>query len=157
MEIWILSQYLDSVMEEERDIVQNDIEKRKERMMSSASTKIMSYCNTNPPDLSVHPVYYSDAIVDDDFRIAFTRMRLISHRLRIETGRWARIPRERRLCQCGEAVQSEQHVLCECTLVEHIRVEYNNTEIDYNNFMTSAKSKQQLAMVMRILNFYGDI
>ena len=143
-------------MLEEGDIIQNDMTKRKERMLSAVNTKSTTYCSVNP-DLSVHSVYCSNIIVDDDFRVAFTRLRLSSHRLRIETGRWARIPRERRLCQCGEAVQSEEHVLCECNLVEHLRREYNNEEIIFNNFMTTPKTKQQLAMVMRILNFYEDI
>ena len=124
-------------------------------MLSAVNTKATTYCNINP-DLSVHSVYCTDGIVEDDFRIAFTRLRLSSHRLRIETGRWARIPRERRVCQCGEAVQSEKHVLCECNLVEHLRREYNNEDIDFHNFMTTPKTKQQLAMVMRILNFYED-
>ena len=53
-------------------------------------------------------------------------------------------------------MQSEKHVLCECNLVEHLRREYNNEDIDFHNFMTTPKTKQQLAMVMRILNFYED-
>ena len=152
----VMNRFIDNIMLEEGDIIQNDMSKRKERMLSAVNTKSTTYCSVNP-DLSVHSVYCSDIIVDDDFRVAFTRLRLSSHRLRIETGRWARIPRERRLCQCGEAVQSEEHVLCECNLVEHLRREYNNEEIVFNNFMTTPKTKQQLAMVMRILNFYEDI
>ena len=151
----VMSRYIDSVMMEEGDILKNDLVKRKESMLSAVNTKATTYCNVNP-DLSVHSVYGSDVIVDDDFRIPFTRLRLSSHRLRIETGRWARIPRERRLCQCGEAVQSEEHVLCECSLVEHLRREYNNEEIAFDNFMSTPKTKQQLAMVMKILKFYED-
>ncbi len=42
--------------------------------------------------------------------VACTRIRLSSHRLRVETGRWDRIPFENRTCLCG-AVQTEEHVL----------------------------------------------
>ena len=53
-------------------------------------------------------------------RIAFTRIRLSSHRLKIETGRWARIPKQERLCTCG-AIQTEQHVLLNCPVTEFLR------------------------------------
>ena len=43
----------------------------------------------------------SFATVPEWQRIAFTRFRLSSHRLRIETGRWSRLPREQILCDCG--------------------------------------------------------
>ena len=108
------------------------------------------------PDLVVHPIYSSSDIVEDDFRIAFTRLRLSSHRLRIETGRWARIPQELRLCQCGLAVQTEKHVLTECALVGDIRRSHSNESVVFNEFLSGPKSKQQLAMVLKILNFYED-
>ena len=40
----------------------------------------------------------------------------------IETGRWSRIPREKRLCTCG-AIQTEEHVICFCPLSDHVRSE----------------------------------
>ena len=57
-------------------------------------------------------------------------------------------------CYCGEAVQTEQHALCDCTLVDHIRQAYSNTDIDFMDFMTTEKTKQQMAMVKSILSFY---
>ena len=69
-----------------------------DKVSSAAGTKFRTYCNINP-DLSVHNVY--STYIPQHLRIAFTRVRLSSHRLRIETGRWARIPREHRLCECG--------------------------------------------------------
>ena len=109
------------------------------------------------PELVVHPMYSSKDIVDDDLRIAFSRLRLSSHRLRIETGRWARMPQEQRLCQCGVAVQTERHVLVECTLVREIRLSYGHEFVDFNEFLSSPKSKQQLAMVLNIFKFYEDL
>ena len=115
--IGILS-YLIGILGEAGDIIENDIRLRKERILSSQRTRATIYRQMNP-ELVVHPMYYSNDIIDDDFRIAFTRFRLSSHRLKIETGRWARIPQERRFCPCG-VVQTEKHVLCECPLVNDI-------------------------------------
>ena len=149
-----MDKYISGVMDG-GDPVDTDISKRKDGIMSSERTKTVTYRQINPT-LSVHPVYTSNEIVEDDFRTAFTRLRLSSHRLRIETGRWTRTPQEERLCQCGGAIQTEQHVLCECPLVHHIREAYNNTNIDFTEFMESTKSKQQMAMVKSILSFYDD-
>ena len=150
----VMNKYITGVMEG-CDPIDDDIAKRKDGILSSERTKTVTYRQINPT-LSVHPIYTSSEIVEDDFRTAFTRVRLSSHRLRIETGRWARTPQEERLCQCGEAVQTEQHVLCECPLVSHIREAYNNTNIDFDDFMGTEKSKQQMAMVMSILSFYEE-
>ena len=80
--------------------------------------------------LSVHSVYTQLRPVIPEFqRIHFTRLRVISHDLRIETGRWARLPREQRLCSCGE-IQSEKHVIESCDVTKVIR--------DRNSHMTFA-------------------
>ena len=47
--------------------------------------------------------------------------------LKIETGRWSRISRENRLCQCNEGIQCEEHVLLKCKQTEHLRT--NSEEI----------------------------
>ena len=150
-----MHRYIQGVLDETGDIIENDFRQRKERLLSSQRTRAVTYRQMNP-DLVVHPIYSSSDIVEDDFRIAFTRLRLSSHRLRIETGRWARIPQELRLCQCGLAVQTEKHVLTECALVGDIRRSHSNESVDFNEFLSGPKSKQQLAMVLKILNFYED-
>ena len=58
------------------------------KVSSAAGTKFRTYCNINR-DLSVHNDY--STYIPEHLRIAFTRVRLSSHRLRIETGRWARV------------------------------------------------------------------
>ena len=50
-----------------------------------------------------------------------------SHYLKIETGRWSRIPREQRLCDCG-SVQSEIHVLLSCPLLQYLRISYGDLD-----------------------------
>ena len=72
------------------------------------SSRRAAYLELNP-NLTVHPLYNANNI-PEHCRISFTRIRLSSHYLKIETGRWSRIPREERLCSCCE-VQSEIHVL----------------------------------------------
>jgi hypothetical protein len=82
------------------------------RIRESNSTRRITYCEINP-DLTVSPIYSPTCEVPEHARVATTRLRLSSHRLRVETGRWSRIPREERKCDCGQ-VQSEEHVLLFC-------------------------------------------
>jgi hypothetical protein len=55
-----------------------------------------------------------------------SRLKLSSHWLKVETGRWHRVPRGERVCgMCGVgAVQDEKHVLLECEATSDIRVRY---------------------------------
>ena len=59
-------------------------------------------------------------------------MRLASHHLKIETGRWSRLPREQRLCQCGQ-VQTEEHVILNCVLLNNAR---ENSDLNFTNLRT---------------------
>ena len=94
-------------------------------MLDVGGVQVYNYVQINP-DLEVHTTHTQcvqpDLPIPEHTRVAFSRMRLSSHRLRIETidiiynmmsmietGRWARIPRDQRLCGCGE-VQDEGHV-----------------------------------------------
>ena len=72
-------------------------------IMSSDSSRRMAYRLINP-GLTVHPLYTAKSICEVE-RISTSRRRLGSHRLKIETGRWSRIPR---------TVQDEPHVLLVC-------------------------------------------
>jgi hypothetical protein len=55
-------------------------------------------------------------IENDQHRKSITQIRLSSHRLAIETGRWQKILRENRLCKyCNlSAIETESHFLFEC-------------------------------------------
>lgn len=63
-------------------------------------------------------------------RIQMTRLRLSAHNLRIETGRWSRIPRELRLCDCG-LIQIEYHFICEYINTENVHQKY--PELDFTS------------------------
>ena len=96
------------------------------------STKARTYREINP-ELITHKVYNTKEYINERERLSFTRFRLSSHHLKIETGRWARIEREERVCGCGNGVQDEQHVLFWCPKTE---TERRNVELQdgaYNN------------------------
>jgi hypothetical protein len=119
---------LQKAIDLDRDPVQQDIASRKYALEQKCATssKRHFYIDINP-QCSVHPIYHMyRTYVPEYLRVMFTRLRLVSHNLRIETGRWARLERARRTCTCdNHHVQTEQHALFECPLTEHLR-EINN-------------------------------
>ena len=59
-----------------------------------------------------------------EFCIALCKLRLSSHRLEIEVGRWAkpnRTPLDQRKCRICNIVEDEFHFLLECELYKQIR------------------------------------
>lgn len=90
-------------------------------------TKFVIYRSIMNPNLSVHPVYLKGSLVPDYLRISFTRLRLTSHNLQSEKGRWSRTPPNRRVCSCDRiSVQDEHHALLKCPRTHDIRRRYNN-------------------------------
>ena len=102
------------------------LEDTKEAVSTSMSTRNVTYCLLNP-SLSVSDMY-SCTRVPEYGRIAISQLRLSSHKLKIETGRWSRIPREHRLCQCGKDIQTEEHVLLSCPLSKNIRQMFSSVK-----------------------------
>ena len=77
------------------------------------TTKRSSYIQMNP-ELKESSIYIANNI-PEYLRTAYTRFRLSSHNLRIETGRWSGTPRDNRKCKCDmNCVQDETHALLEC-------------------------------------------
>ena len=93
--------------------------KLKDRLLESEKSRYITYRSEMNPELCVHPMYKNLSVAEHE-RIVATRIRLSSHNLAIEKGRWSRIPRERRLCSCGQ-VQTENHILSECPDTASIR------------------------------------
>ncbi len=102
--------------------VANCLTKAQTAIWNSTSTRRTTYMLLNP-NLSMNCIYNKSSYVPEHCRIACTQIRLSSHCLRVETGWWARIPFENRICFCG-AVQTEEHVLLKCPLTEEIRTPY---------------------------------
>ena len=96
------------------------------KINQSAGSKYITYLSLNP-HLKVHEIYNRifklDNIIPETYRVSFTRFRLSSHKLRIETGRWARLPREERLYKCGD-IQDEKHVIMSCHITQDLRTKY---------------------------------
>ena len=82
------------------------------RVQQSTRTKFLTYTQKINPTLTVHDMYAATDIREAE-RITATRIRLSSHNLAIERGRWSRLPPENRLCQCGE-IQDENHIAAVC-------------------------------------------
>ena len=70
---------------------------------------------------------YLDFVTIKKFRYAFTRLRVASHRLEIEAGRWHkpnRTPVEERKCFYCNSLEDEFHFVLECSLYQELRQEY---------------------------------
>ena len=108
------------------------------RDVSPERTKLRLYLTMNP-ELTVHPLYEtktSNDAIDDNLRVTFTRVRVCSHRLRSETGRWFGVPPDRRFCHhCIDTVQDEKHIL-QCPSTQNIRFNYGVTTTDISVLLT---------------------
>ena len=101
----------------------------KQRIHTSETTRRTTYRTINP-SLTTHAIYSKELSIPEQMRIACSRMRMGSHLLRIETGRWARIPTELRLCLCQESIQTEEHVLLHCRNTEQLRDNFPHLQKD---------------------------
>ena len=105
-------------------MIDDDKMLRAESIRASGSTKRATFLKLNP-SLQQHKVYKNNNI-EEYKRIEFTRYRVSSHNLMVETGRWSRTEREDRVCTCAAGgVQDEDHVLFVCELTKNIREKYN--------------------------------
>ena len=107
---------------------QYESEQLKTSFRRSDSSRRRVYCNAINNILDVHDIYFKKHNIFEIHRIAFTRFRVSSHSLAVETGRWnrrgrGRLPLEERLCSCG-LVQSEEHVISICPHSQQIRNSY---------------------------------
>ena len=119
------------------------------RVRASTRTKYKTYVEINPT-LTTHAMYTSTE-VSEYKRIAFTKLRLSSHNLAVERGRWTRVPRERRLCQLcdlGE-VQDEHHVLSRCPATADVRARNPETNFSVPHFFeTDTKLLSDLSFTL---------
>ena len=123
----------------------------------SKSSKRVFYVQQCNPNLERHPFYTHEHCLPEVHRRAFTRLRLSSHKLRIETGRWSRLPREDRTCTCPDhPVQNEEHVVCNCNMSQQIRNRYKHVDFSsLRNFMLKNNDQHELAQICyEILKLY---
>ena len=122
----------------------------KEKFSTETGTRAKTYRSINP-DLQVHTVYTSTEYIEENKRITFTRFRLSSHRLKVETGRWSRIPRENRLCGCGSG-QIQDEMLFDCIKTKGIRDKYTVNKQLYKNVGELMEKYEY----MKLVNFIED-
>ena len=131
-------------MEIDHDMIRNKVK-------VDTCRRATTYCELNP-SLSCHQLYkQKSSYIPDNLRITFTRIRLSSHRLRVEVGRWSRTPREKRLCPCG-SFQDEEHLLvCTSNSVILQNFEYNEGHLGLIHLFTKLDVKH-LSMLKRLLD-----
>ena len=122
-----MGKYIHQLRQLQQDPSISELEALKLKIRNElVSTRRETYLLMNP-DLVSPDIYRTSDFIPDHCRITFTRLRFGSHRLKVETGRWSRIPRERRLCPCGQ-VQDECHVLLDCSLLNNLRNEFDHSD-----------------------------
>ena len=128
------------------------------RVKAMHGTKFNTYMSELNITLNSHPIYSTNKYIPDYLRESFTRIRLMSHNLKIETGRWSRIPHGARVCRCNNAhVQTESHVLINCNLTQNLRTKYPMLNFqDINSLFGESTHMLSLCKyVHEVLNFYA--
>ena len=152
-------QHIQDVMQRDDYIIADRNELcRQLRETPPDKTKLRLYSRFNP-DLTVHPLYKvtdSKSCVEDNLRVTFTRIRLCSHSLRSETGRWYRVPADQRLCpHChNQSIQNEEHLL-QCPATLRIRSAYG-VETDIHSLLKEP-SKSDLICMKKCLKLLESI
>lgn len=134
------------------------MENIKTKIRNCNGSKAVAYKLSNPL-LSVHDVYSRNKFdINEHKRVAFTRFRLSAHNLNIERGRWVRpiTPIDRRLCECGNFIQNEEHVLKYCNLTGIIRSMYPQIIFELPEFMNH-DTKTIVNIIYEILRTFDPI
>ena len=114
-------------------------------------TRADTYRSINP-NLEVHRVYTSTSYIEEHKRISFTRFRLSSHHLKVETGRWSRTPIDGRLCECG-VVQDEDHVVFVCYKTNDLREKYRISRRVYKD----VGELMEICDEVKLVNFIHEV
>lgn len=146
------SRYIRDIIDNDIDDIAQSLEKLKNEISMSDSNRILVYKSINP-DLSVHPIYSSKVKVNELDRVKWSRMRLSSHSLAVEVGRWnrrgrGRLPMEERLCTCGQ-IQTEQHVVEVCPRTVNIRTQWNISSL--HNLLTERTDYSNVCQIVRLI------
>ena len=97
------------------------IQKWNERLINSSRARTYSLFS------SFSYKIYLDLLSVEKFRYALARIRVSSHRLAVEAGRWHRpnsIPLDERKCNACNVLEDEFHFILECSLYKELRKTY---------------------------------
>lgn len=142
---------MDKIARSNESFVKLDMANRRTKIENSIRSKEVAYRSVNPT-LDTHPLYTTPHTIAEHTRLCFTRLRCISHKLAVETGRWSRTPREERLCSCGQ-VQTEIHVLLQCPQVHFIKQKHNATDI--TNMTELLAIENYLVYIEEVMNHFA--
>ena len=99
----------------------NFVQNWQSRLADSSRARFFSLFSTFD-----HQLYLQQVNIKK-FRIALSKLRVSSHRLEIEVGRWSRpnrIPIDERKCRVCDKLEDEFHFLLECQLFTDLRIKY---------------------------------
>lgn len=112
-----MAHYIDKLLDM-KDVMSDDRDSLVSQIKGRDTTRFSEYVKLNKHLCT--PTFYQEWDIPEFVRISVTRFRLSSHRLKVETGRWARIPRDLRVCLCGNGIQDEHHIIFVCPFTEMI-------------------------------------
>ena len=116
------------------------------RESDDSDSKLGTYIRVNP---ELKPFITPPNTLEGE-RTIITRFRTGSHSLAIELGRFSKVPRERRLCKCGNSVQTVLHVFNDCPLtVSLIPNRFDNIH-DLFNDPNIGKLIMKMAAVLKV-------
>lgn len=150
------SRYVRSLIFNEVDDIQNAMNRMKQDITISMSSRFELYRVVNP-NYNAHDIYTTKTIVNELERISWTRLRVSAHSLAIEQGRWnrrgrGRLPIDERVCTCGQ-VQTERHVIEICPQSLHLREQYNFSTLE-QLFVEHTNYSLVCKIIHKILNIY---
>ena len=122
--------------------------KIQEAYITDRHSRLGAYLIVNP--LLCTPEYAADILEYE--RVTITKLRTGSHNLYVETGRFKnpRVPREERKCMCDTGVQTLEHVILNCPLLQHLRVDNLHSVSDYINSKYLIRFIINAAKILRI-------
>ena len=116
----------------------DDVFERERRIKAETTSMTAYYVNMKFEKKSC--IY--ESFLNDEHRKIITRWRLSNHDLKIETGRYHKIPREHRVCDLCEVLEDEQHVIFVCPRYIDIREQHQElltTNADIQTFLNPEK------------------
>ena len=136
-----MGSYLKKLFDLNEDPLQAAMDNIQNTVNGLNSTRATIYKTVNP-SLKPHYLYENTGILES-YRIYTTRLRLSSHYLRIETGRWSRIDRSQRKCNCG-VIQDEERILCHYHFTCDLRNEVSS--LNFYNLSSLFDSRDSIAL-----------
>ena len=103
--------------------------KIREASVMDTNSKLGAYYQVNPECNTNHKSNYQN--LHELERITITRFRTGSHNLQIELGRHTNpiTPRDQRHCKCGSNIQTLQHIIMDCILLQEPRRDVTSTSV----------------------------